>query len=367
MDFSTYRPSFHERKSFFDLQGISQTSTTSGEKEFVVKRPLFSIIIPTYNRKEGLKRCLQSLESQTYDHRQFEVILVDDGSDVPVKTWGLNNKASLKLQVLSMMHGGPSRARNSGAEVAEGEFLVFFEDDIIVDQNHLENASRHIVDDTLDVLEGTTVIGEARSDVRRFDSEDFYSFIPCNLIVRRSLFNDLGGYDPEFFDPKTGLYFREDGDFGFRLLNVGARIRKCSDLIVEHPEQFHSVNLCLRHARRYYFDPLLYKKHPFLYRRYIENKNIAGIHFRRPLHKLSLSMLLSVLLVVAGFTVPWYTVSMIGCAGIALTGFLVQYKYKHTIKNIRVHQTGIFILLPMIYLYALMKGCFHFRSFGCLF
>lgn len=331
-----------------------------------MKHPIFSIIVPTYNRKVELRRCLDSILKQTIHTKEYEVIIVDDGSELPLEIKDISSELLNTFSLINIQHGGPSKARNKGAEVAQGEFLVFFEDDIIVNQDYLANASRYLSLHDVDVLEGITLGEGTQKEVRRFDSHDMLSFIPCNLIVCRNLFLNVGGYDPAFFDLNTGLYFREDADFGFRLLRVGAKILKCDELVVEHPEQFSSPKLCLRHALRYYFDPLLYRKDPIFYRKYIERKYIAGINFQRPLHKLSLGMIVSILISMTGIIFHINIVSVIGLIFILLIGTLVQNKYQRKWVNIKIFQTVIFIILPIVYLYALIKGCIYFRSFRCL-
>lgn len=89
--------------------------------------PLFSIIIPTYNRSKWLVGAIESALSQI-DGTQ-EVIIVDDGStdDTPQVLERFGNR----IKLLSQQNLGPSRARNLGAKAATGEYLAFLDSDDI--------------------------------------------------------------------------------------------------------------------------------------------------------------------------------------------------------------------------------------------
>lgn len=90
-----------------------------------------SVIIPVYNHTQHLFDSLQSLRAQTY--KNFEVIVVDDGSDTP-----LNQKESMAdvhfpIQWVRQEHGGAPVARNHGFQVSKGEFVIFWDADVIAE------------------------------------------------------------------------------------------------------------------------------------------------------------------------------------------------------------------------------------------
>jgi len=77
--------------------------------------PLFSIVIPTYNRPKQLASCLQAIEGLTYPRDRFEVIVVDDGSRTPLDS--IVNKFSdrVAVRLILQSNAGPASARNRGA------------------------------------------------------------------------------------------------------------------------------------------------------------------------------------------------------------------------------------------------------------
>lgn len=95
-------------------------------------RPDISIIIPFYNAKERLARCLDSVVTQT--HENFEVLLIDDGStdsssDICTKYTIKDQRFQYHLKT----NGGVSSARNLGIEKAKGKYLAFIDSDDFVD------------------------------------------------------------------------------------------------------------------------------------------------------------------------------------------------------------------------------------------
>lgn len=107
------------------------------EESSIVPSPAtVSVIIPTYNRKDMLRETLDSLTEQTYPSSNFEVILVDDGS-----TDGTAEIATdvfpFALRYVWQSNQGDAEARNLGARQSQADYLVFLDDDILVEPGYL--------------------------------------------------------------------------------------------------------------------------------------------------------------------------------------------------------------------------------------
>lgn len=90
--------------------------------------PLFSVIIPTYNRAERLRITLESLSKQIF--KNFEVLVCDDGSTDQTKDIVSSFKDKLDLTYIWEENwGGPARPRNNGIKVAKGEWICFLDSD----------------------------------------------------------------------------------------------------------------------------------------------------------------------------------------------------------------------------------------------
>src|SRR5687768_3497840 len=93
------------------------------------REPFFSIVIPTFNRPRQLAACLQSIAELEHSRSRFEVLVVDDGSPVPVDDAVEPFRPVLPLTLLRQDNAGPAAARNLGAGRARGTWLVFIDDD----------------------------------------------------------------------------------------------------------------------------------------------------------------------------------------------------------------------------------------------
>ncbi|MDF0552531.1 glycosyltransferase family A protein [Kamptonema sp. UHCC 0994] len=116
---------------------------------------VFSIIIPTYNRHNELSNCLKALIKIEYPQNYFEVIIIDDGSKIPVNITKF--KKWLNISLIRQKNSGPAKARNTGAEIAKGKFLVFTDDDCIADTNLLKNLEIRIKEKPNCLIGGKTI------------------------------------------------------------------------------------------------------------------------------------------------------------------------------------------------------------------
>ena len=97
---------------------------------------LISIIVPVYNAEKVLHYCVDSLLSQTY--RDFEIILVDDGStDCSGTVCDNYADKDPRIRVIHQQNGGVSNARNNGIIEAKGEYICFVDSDDYVSSNYL--------------------------------------------------------------------------------------------------------------------------------------------------------------------------------------------------------------------------------------
>jgi glycosyltransferase involved in cell wall biosynthesis len=90
--------------------------------------PLFSVVIPTYNRANALRNCLESLVKQTF--KDFEVLVCDDGSEDATKKVVDSYRDKLDLNYIWQENwGGPARPRNNGIDASKGEWICFLDSD----------------------------------------------------------------------------------------------------------------------------------------------------------------------------------------------------------------------------------------------
>ena len=118
-----------------------------------MSKPAISVIIPVYNAQDGIKRCIDSLLNQSF--KNFEIILLNDGS----KDNSLNILKEYELKysfvrVIDKQNEGVAVTRNKGILLAEGEYIMFMDNDDFVDSDYLETFYQAIHEKNLDLVIG---------------------------------------------------------------------------------------------------------------------------------------------------------------------------------------------------------------------
>lgn len=111
-----------------------------------MESPLISVIVPVYKVEQYIARCLESLCAQTY--RNLEIICVDDGS--PDKSIDILNEFAerdARVRVIRRENGGLSAARNTGMEVARGEWLAFVDGDDWMEESAYAACVPHLTEE----------------------------------------------------------------------------------------------------------------------------------------------------------------------------------------------------------------------------
>lgn len=112
--------------------------------------PLISVIVPVYNVARFLKKCVQSILSQTFT--DFELLLIDDGStDDSRLICDDYQKKDDRIKVVHKINGGLSSARNAGLDLAKGNYVCFIDSDDFVHVNFLERLYNSIKDNDSDI------------------------------------------------------------------------------------------------------------------------------------------------------------------------------------------------------------------------
>lgn len=185
--------------------------------------PAVSVIIPTRNRGAYLTEALQSVCEQTFG--DFEVIVVDDGSEPPVDAVGVAH-ADPRIRVIRQTHAGRSAARNRGLAQATGRYLAFLDDDDTYLPNKLAGQVSFLETHPGEsvVSAGAIYVDEQGRELGEFSPWDqgtaltfadaLYGtrMITSTVLFRHGLLDRMD----EWFDPEMDL--AEDGDFFLRLM-----------------------------------------------------------------------------------------------------------------------------------------------------
>lgn len=169
--------------------------------------PLFSVIVPTFDRPLQLRACLEGLSRQTLPASAFEVLVVDDAGTAD-EAGVIGDWPELEVTLLREDRGGPGAARNLGATRARGRFLAFIDDDCVPDPEWLEGLDRSAlkrgavvggtIENALPSNPYSTATQLITSFVYRYHDEDEGRerfFTTNNLALPREAFEALGGFD----------------------------------------------------------------------------------------------------------------------------------------------------------------------------
>jgi len=202
----------------------------------------FSIIIPTYKRPEKLKNCLTSLINLKFDESKFEVIVVNDTIEQGIDLLIVNCfSLLLNLKIINQKNQGPAAARNTGAQAAQGKYLLFTDDDCTLSPYCL-----HFLEIYFKLSPNTLIGGKCiNPDVYNIFSESseeivsylysYYNqrenkrFATTNFAVERKEFLDLKGFDNKFY-----LAGGEDWEFCDRWHHSGRKMIYAPEIIIYH-------------------------------------------------------------------------------------------------------------------------------------
>lgn len=238
--------------------------------------PCVSVVVPTFRRPQLLARCLNALCAQRGLGGAFEVIVVDDGRDD--ETCAVTELAAARhpygprIRYVRPSAGrGPAVARNAGWRRAASEVVAFTDDDTIPQADWLVRGLAALTDELAAVAGRVRVprlrLARRGDDALPTDHElmtrglETAEFVTANAFVWWSALEAVGGFDERFTRP-----WREDSDLQFRLQAVVGEIGRADDAVVVHPVRRERWGVSLRQQRNAFFDALLYKKHPRLYR-----------------------------------------------------------------------------------------------------
>jgi glycosyltransferase involved in cell wall biosynthesis len=197
-----------------------------------------SVIIPTYNRAKHLPVTLRAIQNQTVSRDDFEMIVVDDGSQKTELSAIRKIVASCGYGLLEKEHGGLASARNLGADHAKGDILFFLDDDVIPGAETLKQhlASHDRESESLVVIGSLPFSKDISHNafiwyLEKIGHFDLYRNpnkypegrpplppMNGNSSIPRDLFFEIGKYDESF-----RRYGGEDLELGHRLAKKGIK------------------------------------------------------------------------------------------------------------------------------------------------
>ena len=202
----------------------------------------FSFIVPVYNRPDEVDELLESLTHQSV--KDFEVLIVEDGSQKPCQTVCNRYQGLLDLRYFKKSNSGPGPSRNYGAERAHGEFLIILDSDVVLPPDYLKAVQDELKREPCDAFGGPDRASASFTPVQKAISYSMTSFFTTggirggkkkldkfyprsfNMGVRRSVYLELDGF--------SKMRFGEDIDFSYRIVEAGCATRLFPNAWVYH-------------------------------------------------------------------------------------------------------------------------------------
>ena len=189
----------------------------------------YSIIVPVYNRPDEVDELLESLSNQTL--KDFEVIIVEDGSVNPCKDVCDKYAGILALHYYAKENSGPGQSRNYGVERAKGEYVIILDSDVVLPTGYLQAIDDELRQNPSEAFGGPDAAHESFTPVQKAISYSMTSFFTTggirggkakldkfyprsfNMGIRRDIYLKLGGF--------SKMRFGEDIDFSYRIVEAG--------------------------------------------------------------------------------------------------------------------------------------------------
>lgn len=259
-----------------------------------------SVIIPTYNRIKTLLKTIKALENQSLSKKNFEIIVVDDGStdstEMELKYFMRNT--SLNIRYFSQPSKRQGAARNLGIKHSNMPLLIFIGDDIVPETNFLEEHLNYHRENNkygnvavigytqwpreFKVTPFMRYIGEygyqfGYSLIKGEDSLPFNFFYTSNISILRKFVDEL----EYVFDEKFDAYGWEDIELGYRLEGIGMKLLYNPRAVAYHYHPVDLLSFCKRQFNVGRVSRTFIKKHPeltwFLGSEKIENLSMLNL------------------------------------------------------------------------------------------
>ncbi|MDY0042803.1 MAG: glycosyltransferase [Desulforhabdus sp.] len=225
----------------------------------------YSVIVPAYNAQSTLPLCLDALSWQTVPRKEYEIIVVDDGStdDTAKAAEGFD------VRYFYQPNQGPACARNRGAEAARGAVILFTDSDCIPARDWIAQMAKPFEDPETVAVKGAyqTSQKELMARFAQLEFEDRYDLLRTysridmidtySAAFRKVVFMQVGGFDTNF--PQAN---NEDTELSYRLSAAGCRMVFNPEAIVVHRHPDNLIKYLRTKFRRAYWRMIVYRRFP---------------------------------------------------------------------------------------------------------
>lgn len=324
-----------------------------------------SIVVPTFNRKDSLKKTLQSLIDQNYSHTEYEIIVCDDGSTDGTSIFmeNLLKVSGVEIKYCIQKNSGPAVTRNLGIQNSKGELIGFIDDDCVAVPEWINSAVKHFSNENIGGVQGPTLMASKIPLAKKIFnyartanvSKQDYSYASCNIFYRKDILEFLGGFDRDFPKPCWG----EDTDLGNRVILQGYKIIFDDDVKVYHDIQYIPFYSYLKGLKKYSSRALIVKRYPFMRKRY----TLGFIGAKSQVYPIFIifTLVTYIFTRLLGFS-EIYLNSMILLTLISYFLGRVVLNSNYKLYPIRIFSFFRYLLIDTVGLYYTLKGCVKYKT-----
>jgi len=226
------------------------------------KKPYISVVIPAYNSAPTLAHTIEACLSQDYPKDKLEILVADDGS--------LDNTREIvnnfPVKYIYQKRSGPASARNNGWLSSSGEWVCFIDADCVPHRDWVSKLTRHYGAANIGAVAGSYAVDGLQYLLDKFVhyeikyrhsrmSKYTSSFGTYNVMVKRSVLQELKGFDPVYRHASG-----EDSDLAYRIIKAGYKIYFEKEALVSHSNILRFWRYLLIQFRHGFWRMKLYTK-----------------------------------------------------------------------------------------------------------
>lgn len=291
----------------------------------------YSFVVPVFNRPDEVDELLASLSRQTLTC--FEVVVVEDGSEVPCEQVCQKYADRLRLHYYMKPNSGPGQSRNYGVERAQGEYVIILDSDVVLPEGYLAAVDEELRRLPADAFGGPDAAHPSFTPVQKAISYSMTSFFTTggirggkkkldkfyprsfNMGIRRDVYQQLEGF--------SAMRFGEDIDFSIRIFKGGYRCRLFPEAWVWHKRRTDFRKF----FRQVYNSGIarinLYKKYP---------ESLKLVHLLPMVFTVGVMSMLLLCLVLLAVAPSWAWLPLVPLALYCLLIFVDSSCVNHSIK-----------------------------------
>ncbi|PKD20232.1 glycosyl transferase family 2 [Salegentibacter salinarum] len=231
----------------------------------------YSFIIPVFNRPGEVRELLESMLKLQFD-RDFEIVLVEDGSSISSGGIATEFQQQLNISYYYKKNTGPGDSRNFGMRKAKGNYFLILDSDVLLPENYLQEVDKFLQQDYCDCFGGPDASHPSFSKIQKAIDYSMTSFLTTGGIRgKKSAANDFQprsfnmGISKKAFEASGGfgkIHPGEDPDLSLRLKKLGYKLCLIPDAVVFHKRRIDWSKFYTQVQKFGMVRPILNKWHP---------------------------------------------------------------------------------------------------------